>query len=446
MKYNKKKFALDLFLYISYSILSFQILSTQTLDFINSDSLYLATLERFGIFGVSPPPSTYYFPDYFLYYLTKAVLSDPFERIIAAGFVQLFLLVILFRIFSNFLRNFIFIFILLAFAPSLSITISFHLLSIALFFIILSAPKKTKNILLVAFGLMDPIVLLAWSIFLFVRTLKRNEYELRQQAALLISWLLCYVNGDLHPAHNKMLVMLALALLVTNLAHHLRLHERLKRYFELVTEAEAFRIIMCIFITAMLIVNQPDRYVIPLLGMALLNTTNKQDIEKQISTDLLLRLLPLIAVFFAFIFSFKALTSKLDQYLNKYDCLINSLNQDHIKSVATDYWLSKFILIRSNYNIWVMPFHFEKGKPYIWISPYRMASQEISFFLVRNDCHIGGIHCDLNWLNSFAKREKHLCEDYFLFKTAEPLLFDSVSSKVENIRQNFLMHVWKFTH
>jgi hypothetical protein len=93
-----------------------------------------------------------------------------------------------------------------------------------------------------------------------------------------------------------------------------------------------------------------------------------------------------------------------------------------------------------------MPFHFEKGKPYIWISPYRMASQEISFFLVRNDCHIGGIHCNLNWLNSFAKREKHLCEDYFLFKTAEPLLFDSVSSKVENIRQNFLMHVWKFTH
>jgi hypothetical protein len=442
--FKQRVFAIDLFLYLCYSIAAFYIFSDQSLDFITSDSLYLVALEKFGIFDFSPPPSTYYFPDFFLYFLTKGVLSDPFQRLIASGFVQLFLLVFIFRFYSNYFFNFIFISILLVFSPSLSITISFHLLSIVLFFIILSAPKKYKNIFLITLGLMDPLVLLAWSIVSFAKVVKSNTYEPREQAALMISWLLCYLNGDLHPAHNKMLVMLVLALFASSFARHFQLSTRLKRYLDLVTEIGTFRIIMCAVIVAMLIANQPDRYVIPLMGMALLNPAKKPDIENFFAQNFFLKLTPLILVIISFVFSFQALSSKIDQYLKNYDCLINSLSQDKIQSVATDYWLSKFILIRSNEAIRVMSFNFERGRPYIWISPYKMASQEISYFIMRNKCDIGPIHCNSDWIKSVARREKYLCEDYSLFTAFKPITFDSVSNKIENIEQNLFMHLQKF--
>jgi hypothetical protein len=442
-KYNVRQFAVDLVFYIFLSIFSIYILSNQTLDFINSDSLYLVILEFFGILGVSPPPSTYYFPDYFLFILTKIILSNPFERIIAAGFFQLFLLILIFRFFSSFIHNLAFIFILFALTPSLSITISFHLLSIVLFFVLLSAPKKVTNSCLIIFGLMDPLVLLAWSIFSFAKLAKSNLFEFREQAALIISWSLCYINGDFHPAHNKMFLMLTAAIFFSSLTYYSRSSIRLSRLLNKISDIDIFRIIMGIVIIILMMADQPSRYIVPLVGMALVNPVKKPCIENFFSANFFLRLLPLIPIFIAFLISFKVLSSKLDQYLKNYDCLINSLNKDKIHAVATDYWMSKFIFIRSNWTINVVPFNFEKGKPYIWISPYKMASEEFSFLIVRNECNLGSIHCGSRWLNSFAKYEKNLCGGYSLYKASEPIHFYSVSNKKDNLLQNLFIHIEK---
>jgi hypothetical protein len=197
-RYSKQPFLLVAF-FVLFSWLIYQQLQALSLSsFIFSDSLYLATMDKFGWASYSSPINVNFFPDYLFYQASSGLSTDPFVRVIYTGLIQFaliaFAVTLVTKPYAAVLYLSIYIFTALDFAVSLSS----HTLLILQVIMTLYLPARFRYLALRAFSLSDPMFLLIGSAYLVARSLVQKNSQYKQHLFLIGVWALCFVYGEFY--------------------------------------------------------------------------------------------------------------------------------------------------------------------------------------------------------------------------------------------------------
>ena len=438
---SKQAFLLVAF-FVLFSWLIFQQLQDLSLSsFVFSDSLYLATMDRFGWANYSSPINVNYFPDYLFYQASSVLSVDPFVRVIYTGLVQFaliaFAVTLVTKPYAAALYLSIYVFTALDFAVSLSS----HTLLILQVIMTLYLPARFRFLAVMAFSLSDPMFLLIGSAYLVARSLVQKNSQYKQHVFLMAVWALCFVYGELNNYFNKVILMLiagTLASWFVQLAY-----AKFKIPITLTFSAEK----VCGFLllaTALALMEYPawpiapirERYIIAILGSGMVLLFQ----ESVITFSKLMLSLVCTAIFSVFLYlSAPAMVSKIDTEFARFDCLAKELITRGIDTVAVDYWVSKPLFLRSPEYLKLMQFEFFKAEPFLWGSPYAWAQGDVKYFIQRLGCtkESERTHCTKDWLNTVAKPQALLCQSFELYAADQPQSFHDITQKSDSIQKNF---------
>lgn len=440
---SKQPFLLVAF-FVLFSWLIYQQLQTLSLSsFIFSDSLYLATMDKFGWASYSSPINVNYFPDYLFYQASSVFSTDSFVRVIYTGLVQFALIAFAVTLVTKPYAAALYLSIYMFTALDFAVSLSSHTLLILQVIMTLYLPARFRFLAVMAFSLSDPMFLLIGSAYLVARSLVQKNSQYKQHVFLMAVWALCFVYGELNNYFNKVILMLiagALASWFVQLAY-----AKFKIPITLTFSAEkvcGFLLLATALALALLeypawpIAPIRERYIIAILGSGMVLLFQ----EPVISLGKLLLALVCTSIFSVFLFlSAPAMVSKIDTEFARIDCLAKELIARGFDTVAVDYWVSKPLFLRSPEYLKLMQFEFFKAEPFLWGSPYAWAQGDVKYFIQRLGCtkESERTHCTKDWLNTVAKPQALLCESFELYAADQPQSFHDISRKSDSIQKNF---------
>ena len=442
-RYSKQPFLLVAF-FVLFSWLIYQQLQALSLSsFIFSDSLYLATMDKFGWASYSSPINVNFFPDYLFYQASSGLSTDPFVRVIYTGLIQFaliaFAVTLVTKPYAAVLYLSIYIFTALDFAVSLSS----HTLLILQVIMTLYLPARFRYLALIAFSLSDPMFLLIGSAYLVARSLVQKNSQYKQHLFLIGVWALCFVYGELNNYFNKVILMLIAAALASWLVQlaYAKFKIPITLRFSVEKVCGFLLIATAVALALMEYPQWPiapilERYIIAILGSGMVLLFQ----ETAISISKLVLSLVCTAIFSVFLYlAAPAMVSKIETEFAKFDCLAKALIARGIDTVAVDYWVSKPLFLRSPEPLKLIQFEFFKAEPFLWGSPYAWAQGDVTYFVQRVGCtkESERTHCTKDWLNTVAKPQALLCESFELYAADQPQSFHDIAKKSDSIKKNF---------
>lgn len=440
---SKQPFLLVAF-FVLFSWLIYQQLQTLSLSsFIFSDSLYLATMDKFGWASYSSPINVNYFPDYLFYLATGGLNTDPFVRVIYTGLAQFALIAFFVTLVTKPYAAALYLSIYMFTALDFAVSLSSHTLLILQVLMTLYVPARFRFLAVMAFSLSDPMFLLIGSAYLVARSLVQKNSQYKQHLFLMGVWVLCFIYGELNNYFNKVILMLiagALASWFVALAF-----AKFKISITLTYSAEkvcGFLLIATAVTLALMEYPQwpiapiRERYIIAILGCGMVLLFQ----ESAITFSKLVLSLVCTAIFSVCLFlSAPAMVSKIEPEFARFDCLAKALIARGIDTVAVDYWVSKPLFLRSPEALNLIQFEFFKAEPFLWGSPYAWAQGDVTYFVQRKGCtgESERTHCTKDWLNTVAKPQVLLCDSFELYASEQPQSFHDIARKSDSIQKNF---------
>ena len=438
------------------AIYYFQAIRLQ-LPFIDSDTLYLPYLDKYGFLLFRPPPSNYLFPDYFIYIISRLFSSDMVNRLIISGEIQLLMAAVIAYLAGGKWLWFLFMAFFLLFGDY-PLAISYHVGIFILTGGLVLFARKYHPIIIFLGGMSDPLFLVVPLLLnLFYHMDPAHDGE--RDFDIVIAALLGYATAFILSETTRQLLIVVPILLGLVFLTEIRIWTKFRplNFLALSISKIGFNTAaggsLVILASLLALIGQPGRYTIPLGLSGLLfifsAAKNQGRTTEGINRSLAINI-PLIIVM---IVTYSLVLRQAIVNKDTLYCVSNALKTKGISMIGADYWLSKSLSLVSRQQIKVLPIDYSNGSNFNWITPYALLSGNVSNFIYDNamcaqqnvDTNVGvRKYCEKDWLLAHAKRSFPICNNYTLYQTDRPISYRAPPNKLTSISDNIEKNYSRF--